>query len=180
MLEIDDPAPPIAYAAPMPDPILPSAFHYLLAQRRDTAGFAAHDWLLELRCGAGGCQTGPGHGEGSVRAIHRGESNDPAPDFFWALFPVSAGLFVHTLLRASGSLPHLAFLVLPAGRLLYRHRQWRHVIAEVLPRLGRAWEERERRRLVLRPAARPARRLRCAPRRPATTAGRTCRAASRR
>lgn len=149
VLGIEDPSLLVSYASLMPDLILLSAFYYLVAQRRDTASFAAYVWLLELRFGAGGYQTGLGHGEGSIRATRRGESNDPIPYFFWALFLISGAFFAHTLHRAAESLLHLAFLIVPAGLLVYCHWEWQYIIPNVLPRLKRRWEEWERRRMVL-------------------------------
>ncbi len=145
-LEIEQPTLLLAYASLMPDMILLAAFYYLVAQRRDTASFAAYAWLLERRFGARGYQTGLGHGEGSIRALRGGESNDPIPYFFWTLFLISAGFFVHTLLRASESLLHLLVLAIPAALLAYCHRQWQHIIPNVLPDLKRAWSEWDARR----------------------------------
>lgn len=139
---------PLVYASLMPNLLLLPAFFYLIAQRRDLCGFAAYVRLLETRLGVSGFQTGLHPGEGSLRTNKNrgGESNDPIPYGFWALFLITAVIFLYGIQKSGGSLCQLTILLIPTGLLLYCHWTWKHIILNILPPLIEMWAEWDKKR----------------------------------
>lgn len=136
---------PLAYVALVPNLIVLPAFFYLLAQRRDLIGFAAYLRLLERRLGVKGFQTGLGSEAGSLRVskLRGGESNDPIPYSFWAIFLISAALFAYGINQRSGGPHHLLALTVPCVLLGLCHWKWKCLIPQVLPELTRKWMAQE-------------------------------------
>lgn len=138
----------LVYASLMPNLLLLPAYFYLIAQRRDLIGFAAYVRLLETRLGVSGFQTGLHPGEGSLRTNKNrgGESNDPIPYAFWALFLITALIFLYGIQKSGGSLCQLTILLIPIGLLSYCHWAWKRIIPDVLPELIEMWADFDKKR----------------------------------
>ncbi len=132
---------PLAYATLAPNIVSLVAFYYLLSQRRSLVEFGSYVHYLETLLNVTGFQS-------SLSKIRkhparRGESNDPIPYSFWAIFVLSASCFAFIVVSAPANHRYLHVLVLlPLATLFARfHWEWNRVISKDLPSATQRWME---------------------------------------
>ena len=130
---------PIAYATLAPNVISLVAFYYLLSQRRSLVEFGSYVHYLEVRLGVVGFQSSLSE----IRNLRsrKGESNDPVPYSFWAIFLLSASCFGFILSGTANHRNYLHLLFLIPIALLFTafHRAWNQVISKDLPLATSKW-----------------------------------------
>jgi hypothetical protein len=130
---------PLAYATLAPNVISLVAFYYLISQRRSLVEFGSYVHYIENRLGVTGFQSSLF--KIRKRPTRKGESNDPIPYSFWALFLLSASCFGFIIINTSGGRRYLHFIILAAIAVLLAkfHKEWNEVISKDLPRSTRRW-----------------------------------------
>jgi len=125
----------IAYACLAPTLLTFVAFAYLTSQRREVVQFGAYVRVLERLIGVAGFQTSLD----VMRSQKGGEGNDHIPYSFWAVFILSASLYMFGLQASEAFWAHYLSLLLPASGLAFFHIGWYRVISRELVDLTRLW-----------------------------------------
>ncbi|MBW1835056.1 MAG: hypothetical protein JRG74_12150 [Deltaproteobacteria bacterium] len=133
----------LLYATLTPNLFILPSFYYLIKVRFDIVTFASYVHLLEKRLFAFGFQSGlnPKNGIRSNKNRGGGESSDPIPFSFWAIFLCTSLTFSYELMNNNHN--YLNFLA-PAclgATLAWAHINWLKVYSRSLSPMFNAWEE---------------------------------------
>jgi hypothetical protein len=133
----------LLYATLIPNLFVLSSFYYLIKVRFAIVTFASYVHLLEQRLSTFGFQRGmnPIYGIRSNKFRGGGESSDPVPISFWAIYLCTSVTFYYELDSNCYSMLNLLAPACIGLFLLLAHLNWLKVYSRSLAPMFEAWEK---------------------------------------